>query len=305
MAGGGMVTPAFAQDSSTNYLNRTIHLDEVVIRASRYDFNVEGFIRRVENDTSFFKSFKTLEILGFTGSHDIRVISPKGGTRASLVATTLQVVHGGCRHTVFLSRKVTGNFFRRKGKYRYYTARMYGTLFLSPDTVCGVNNNVQGDQGDIGVGGLSLEKHIRQLEILVFNPGKPVPGIPLVGKEVAIFNPSIEPRYDFSIRSGNYQGIPCWVFAARAKPEFIQKTVITDLETYFDTSDYRILFRSYSLHYSSWLFDFDVHMEVRMTRFEGLTVPREILYQGNWGVPINKRERVDFDLKLSDFQKGT
>ena len=300
-----MLTRASAQDSSTNYLTRTVQLDEVVIRASRYDFDVEGFIKRVENDTSFYKAFKTLEILGFTASHEIRVFGPKGRIRASLEGTTEQVVQGGCRHNVFLDKKVTGDFYRRNGKYRYYTASMYGALFLSPDTICGGNNLVQGGNGDIGTGGLSLEKHIRQLEILVFDPGKPVPGIPLVGREVAIFNPSIEPRYDFSIRSGDYEGTPCWIFSARCKPGMEHKVVIKNLVTYFDTADYRILYRQYALFYSNWLFDFDVNMEVRMTRFEGQTVPKEILYQGNWGVPINKRERVHFDVKLSGFNKGT
>jgi hypothetical protein len=293
-----------AQDSAVRYITRTVTLDEIVIRASRYDFNVEGFIKRVEADTSFYKAFKTLRILGYTASHDIRVMDPEGKLKASWTGRTVQEVHGGCRHNIFLQQNATGNFYTRKGKYRYYTAQMYGSLFLTHDTICGDDNIVQGGKDDIKGAGASVEKHIRQLEVLVFNPGKPVPGVPFVGKEVAIFNPSIAPRYDFSITSGNYKGIGCWIFAARCKPAFEGQTVIKNLTTYFDTTDYKIVYRTYSLYYSNWLFDFNVQMEVRMTRFEGQTVPEEIRYQGNWGVPIHKRERVNFDIMLSAFNAG-
>jgi len=296
--------PLQGQDSSSDQLARTVVLDPVVIRASRYDFNIAGFIRRIENDTSFYKAFKTLRILGYTARNQILVYNKKGKVTASLQSITREIEENGCRHMVVLKQKTTGNFYTRNGNYRYFTAQMYGSLFLPRDTVCGEDNLVNGGINDDHVNDFRVEKHVRQLKILIFNPGKRVPGIPVVGRRVAIFDKEIIPRYNFSISKKDYRGTPCWLFTAIAKPEYKDKAVILNLKTYYDTTHFHILYRSYTLAFKSWLFDFHVHMEVSLTQFRGYQVPDEIRYQGNWGIPIGKREKVDFTLKMDDFKTG-
>ena len=58
------------QDSSVNFGKKTVTLKEVVIRNS---LNVGGFIERVKNDTTFYKAFKNLKMLGYTALNDIRM----------------------------------------------------------------------------------------------------------------------------------------------------------------------------------------------------------------------------------------
>ena len=64
------------QDSLDNErLAKMINLSEVVVRT---DINVPKFIDRVKNDTTFYKAFKNLHVLGFTSFNDISIIDKKG-----------------------------------------------------------------------------------------------------------------------------------------------------------------------------------------------------------------------------------
>ncbi|MBW7952059.1 MAG: hypothetical protein H3C56_05770, partial [Chitinophagaceae bacterium] len=51
-------------------------------------------------------------------------------------------------------------------------------------------------------------------------------------------------------------------------------------------------------------YDFDVSMEVQMTNYKGLTVPKLLRYRGNWNVLFKKRERALFTATLFDFNEG-
>src|SRR5690242_8564012 len=118
-----------AQDTAGSYVARNVQLDEVVIQATRMGFDVPGFIRLVEEDTTFYKAFKNLRILGYTADNDIEVYNRKGRVKASLVSTTRQNVRNGCRTMQVLQEKTTGNFYDRDSGYNYYTAELYASLF--------------------------------------------------------------------------------------------------------------------------------------------------------------------------------
>ncbi|GAA4304014.1 hypothetical protein [Compostibacter hankyongensis] len=292
-----------AQDSSGNYVARNIQLDEVVIQAAKVGFDVPGFIRLVEDDTTFYKAFKNLRILGYTADNDIRVFSKnEKKTKASLRSVTRQAVQDGCRTMQVLKEQTTGNFYGHGHTYNYYTAELYASLFFTSGKVCGENNIVAGSQSRDEGG--SLARHKEQLKELIFNPGKPIPGVPLVGKKVAIFDDKMAPYYQFSITSAEYNGIPCYVFTARAKPYNRSEVVINELVTYFSKQNFEIVARNYALSYKAFVFDFDVHMEVSMTHFKGYLVPAVIHYRGNWKVPFKKREPAAFDSRFYDFNEG-
>ncbi|MHB1921381.1 MAG: hypothetical protein ACYCOO_04015 [Chitinophagaceae bacterium] len=286
--------PSIGQDTTGNFLARTIHLDEVVIKASRVGFNVENFIRLVEEDTTFYKAFKNLRILGYTAHNDIRIFNKRGKVKASLNSLTRQIEKKGCRTMQVLQQKITGDFFNRQGQYNYYTAELYSRLFFTKGEVCGEDNIVQGGAPDGNEDSGSLQRHKDQLKTLIFNPGKSVPGVPMVGDEMARM-------YDFSISSRDFQGVPCFVFTAKVKPFPIQHVVINELQTYFNKSNFDIVARNYNLSYHTLLFDFNVQMQVQMTNFGHLLVPAKIHYQGNWDVLFRKRERAVFTMQLSDF----
>lgn len=290
---------AWCQD--TSYIARHLQLDSVVISASRVNFDIPGFIKMVEDDTTFYKAFKNLRILAYTADNHIRIPGKKNKVRASLVSTTRQHRHGGCRTMTVVSEKTTGNFYDRHHDYNYYTAQLYASLFFTRGKVCGETNIVKGETDPEPKDDPAMEKHKEQLKQLIFNPGQPVRGVPLISNKVAIFSDRIAPMYDFSITAADYDSIPCYVFTATAKPEEKENVVINRLVTYFNKDNLEIVYRDYSLSYDAWIYDFDVHIQVRMTHFDHLMVPSSIHYDGNWKVPFHKREHAIFTAKFHDF----
>jgi hypothetical protein len=64
------------EDSIDNArLSQMIQLSEVVVR-NKLDVNT--FIQRVKNDTTFYKAFRNLRVLSFTSMNDIRMKNKKG-----------------------------------------------------------------------------------------------------------------------------------------------------------------------------------------------------------------------------------
>ncbi|HEY0272770.1 MAG TPA: hypothetical protein VGC22_06255 [Chitinophaga sp.] len=290
-----------AQDTTTHIRGMTVNLDEVVVAAQRVGFDINSFIKRVEDDTTFYRAFKNLHHVGFTASNDIRVyMQDRSTVKASLLSQTRQFMNGNCRHMETLSEKTTGDFYTKDHSYNYYTAMLYANLFFTQGTVCG------DDAGPAGRS--SLEKHKSQLKQLIFNPGKPIKGVPIVGSKVAIFDPEVQRLYDFSIRADTFHGsIPCYVFTARAKKDLgvfdRGDIVIDELVTYFNKENFEIVSRTYSLSYKTVLFDFNVKMHVEMTKAHDLLIPALVTYNGTWDVAFKKRETAVFVARFSNFDQ--
>jgi hypothetical protein len=280
----------------------TVNLDEFVVEAKRIGFDVNSFIKRVQEDTTFYRAFKNLRIVGFDAVNDIQILGKEGGVQASLYNHTHQTVKGRCATMLTSDEKVTGDFYTKKGNYNYYTAELYGNLFLTKGTVCADAN---GETPETSGG--SMAKHKSQLKQLIFNPGKPVRGVPIVGQKVAIFDPEVMRFYNFSISAENYvDGTPCYVFTAKAKPDLgrIDRAdiVIDELITWFNKDNFEIVGRKYALSYKTMLFDFNVKMNVQMTKVSGLLIPALVSYNGTWDVPFKKRETAVFSAKFSNFK---
>ena len=281
-----------AQDTA-RYKGMTVNLDEVIVAAKRIGFDVNSFIKRVEEDTTFYRAFKNLRLLGFTADNDIRIYDNDKQVKASLKSETRQTMNGLCRTMQVINEKVTGDFYTSKGNYNYYTAELYAGLFFTKGTAC-VDANGNGPEQ----GGGSMQRHKAQLKQLIFNPGKPVRGVPIVGPKVAIFNPEVMRFYDFFITAENYLGVSCYVFAARVKKDLGRidrgDVVINELVTYFNKENFEIVGRKYSLSYKTLLFDFNVRMNVEMTKKNDLLIPALVTYDGTWDVPFKKRETAAF-----------
>ncbi|PUZ30343.1 hypothetical protein DCM91_02385 [Chitinophaga costaii] len=290
-----------AQDTTTNIRGMTVNLDEVVVAAQRVGFDVNSFIKRVEDDTTFYRAFKNLHRVGFTASNDIRVYDKdRSAIKASLLSKTRQLINGNCRHMETLSEKTTGNFYTKDHGYNYYTAALYANLFFTQGTVCG-EEAVTGSKS-------SLDKHKGQLKQLIFNPGKPIKGVPIVGGKVAIFDPAVQRLYDFSIIAATYHdSISCYVFTARAKKDLglfdRGDIVIDELITYFNKENFEIVSRKYSLSYKTVLFDFKVQMNVEMTKVNDLLIPLLVTYDGTWDVAFKKRETASFIARFGNFNQ--
>jgi hypothetical protein len=58
------------------------------------------------------------------------------------------------------------------------------------------------------------------------------------------------------------------------------------------------------MSYDAGVYDFDVHMEVQLTKFGNYLVPKLLRYIGNWDVFFKKSERGMFTATLFDFVNG-
>ncbi|HYK55188.1 MAG TPA: hypothetical protein VEV15_01835, partial [Flavisolibacter sp.] len=130
------------QDDSADLkqLGKETTLSEVVIRSN---LDVLSFLDRVKNDTSFYKAFRNLRILGFTSFNDIKMLDKKGNIKASLFSKTKQHRLNHCRSMEVLEEKTTGNMYDNS-ELNYYTAKLYASLFYTDGKVCNENNIVAG-----------------------------------------------------------------------------------------------------------------------------------------------------------------
>src|SRR5258705_8930289 len=285
----------------TERLVKMVSLSEVLIRT---DINVTRFINQVKNDTTFYKAFRNLHRLGFTAWNDIRVKDKKGKIKASLQSKTKQTRSKGCRTMQVLDENSTGDFYNHDSSYNYYTAELYAGLFFTKGVVCGETNIVKGidfnPRSETG-----MEKSKQQLKMLFFNPGKKIPGIPFIGDKIDIFDPDRAKYYDFLIDYGDYDGQSCYIFSIKVKNDLTggekNKIVIDSMITWFNPRTMEVMARNYDMSYDAGVYDFDVHMEVQMTKFGNYLVPRLLRYIGNWDVILKKRERGFFTATLFDF----
>ena len=286
--------------SGIEALGKETTLSEVVIRNG---FDVNKFLQRIKYDTTFYKAFRTLHILGFTSLNDIKMRDGDGKLKASLYSKTKQNRTNGCRTMDVLEEKTTGDMYKGRD-LNYYTAELYAGLFFTNGKICGEDNIVAGRQRNVK-GKSGIEKHKEQLKMLFFNPGQKIPGIPFIGDKVDIFDPSVSKKYDFAIDMDEMSGQQCYVFKIIPKPDTDRDDIVFDnITTWFNAKTMEIVARNYDLSYDTPIYDFDVHMEVKMTKFEGLLVPELLVYNGNWKVAFKKRERGIFTATIFDFNKG-
>jgi len=292
------VSAQLNNDSSIIVGKKIITLSNVVIDNK---LNVPTFIQRIKNDSSFYKAFRNLHILGFTALNDIRMTDKSGGLKASLYSKTKQLRHNNCRTMQVVEERATGDMYDASHEFNYYTAKMYAALFFTKDSVCGEDNIVTGrvisTEGKSG-----LEKHGEQLKMLFFNPGRRIDGLPFMSNKTAIFDDDMADKYNTSIDMDFYHGTYCYIFKQKVKPGNEDDVVVDEMTTWFNDSTYEVVARNYSLSYDATVYDFKVSMEVQMTSYKGLTVPSLIRYNGNWKAIFKKRERGIFTATLFDFE---
>jgi hypothetical protein len=292
--------PAQNTDSSVRVGEKIITLSEVVLNNK---LNVPAFIDRIRNDTSFYKAFRNLHILGYSAINDIRMLNKDGSSAATCFSKTKQVVENHCRSMQVAEEQTTGDYYTESQAYNYYTAQMYASLFLARDTVCGENNIVAGDQFSLE-GKHGLEKHKEQLKMLFFNPGKRIRGLPFMSGKTAIYDDDIADVYDMSIDMDDHNSTSCYIFTQKVKRGKEDQAVVDEMTTWFNDKTFEVIARNYSLSYDAGVYDFKVQMEVELTHFGPYLVPNLIRYNGNWKALFKKRERGVFTATLFDFNEG-
>lgn len=296
-----LTSHSFAQqqnDSIVKVENKIITLSEVVVNNK---LNVPAFINRIKNDTSFYKAFRNLRVLGFTAINDIRMNDGNGNIKASLRSTTKQIRNNNCRSMQVLEEQATGDMYDEHRQFNYYTAQMYASLFFTKDTVCGETNIVTGTEFSTK-GKSGLDKNKEQLKMLFFNPGKKINGLPFISNKTAIYDDEMADRYDMNIDIDVFKNQSCYIFIQKVKPGNKSNVVIDEMTTWFNDQTFEVVARNYSLSYRAGVYDFKVQMEVEMTKYGELTVPSLIRYSGNWKAIFKERERGVFTATLFDFK---
>ena len=278
--------------------NKIVTLKSVVLD---HNLNVKMFIDKIKNDTSFYKAFRNLHIVGFTSINDIRMIDKKGNLNASLFGHSKQLVKDGCRTMQTIDETVTGDMYTADKTFNYYTANMYASLFFTKGVICGEDNIVSGRSFSTE-GKTGMEKHKEQLKMLFFNPGKRIKGLPFMSNKTAIYNDDLADSYDIEIDWQTYNNVNCNVFKQKVKAGKEGTVVVDEMTTWFNDKTDEVVARNYTLSYDAGVYDFKVSMEVLMTTVGNLTVPSIIKYTGNWKAIFKKRERGIFTAILSDFK---
>ncbi len=295
---------SFAQDSIVTVDKKKFTLTEVIVRNN---FDYKRLLQQIKEDTTFYKAFKNLRILGFSSYNDIKMKDKKGVIKASLLSKTRQNRKNTCRTMDVLEEKVTGDFYDKNKNYNYLTAQLYASLFFTKEPVCGETNIVAGKNITTS-DKKGMDKHKEQLKMLFFNPGKKIPGIPFIGNKLDLYDDDARKVYDYKLDLQEKEGRLFYVFSIIPKPDLgmfkKDKVVVDEMTTWFDQKTLEVFYRSYSLSYKAGVYDFDVSMEVQMTNFKGLTVPKTLRYIGNWDVIFKKRERAIFTATLFDFKVG-
>jgi hypothetical protein len=294
---------ANAQNDTTVIIDGgNYQLPEVIVRNN---MDYRSILERIKNDTTFYKAFRNLRVIEFSSLNNIMVFDKKNKIKASYNSKTKQHRENGCRTTEILEEQATGDFFDDDHEYNYMTAEMYAGLFFAKGKICGENNIVKGRMMDVR-NKSGMEKHREQLKMLFFNPGKKIPGIPLIGDKLDLYDAHAHKVYDYRLDYTEYQGKFAYIFSIKPKEDlglFRKDDIVVDeMTTWFDAKTMEVLARNYSLSYKAGVYDFDVSMEVEMTKIGNLTVPRTLRYKGNWDVIFKKREKAQFTATLFDFK---
>ncbi|MFK7776231.1 MAG: hypothetical protein AB8F94_29185 [Saprospiraceae bacterium] len=293
----------FCQRDTIEFSTFSIQLDSLVVTATRKGFDVDDFIKMVQEDESFYKAFRNIRTMTYTSDNDLQMFSKKGKVKASLKNTIQQTSDGRCRTMEIINPFISGKYYKRKKKIRYYTAKMHDRLFFTYGKVC-ESDKIEDQEGYNDSKNLTgMSKHINELKKLIFYPGRKA-DVPFIGKKTAIFEEKMAKYYDFSISSKTYKSeTDCYVFLAKVKAGTKQnKTVIKYMETFFDKNTFQVIARNYHLAHSGTMFDFDVKMDISLKTVGEKYVPEFIAYDGQWDVPFNKPEISKFNISFYDFE---
>lgn len=279
----------------------TIQLDSVVnIKAKR--LNVETFIDAIINDTSFYQAFRNMKKYTFIAENRVYTYDKKNKVDGRIYRK-IKHNNDGPYKMEYLVKEDNGKIYKKNGKYQLYTVEMFDYIFMNAYNTDFVPNSAPSTDGG------KNESYKDKLKTLIFNPGRPIKGLPFIGNKTQIFTANMRQYYDYTFYSGTYlDSIPVYRFKVSVKPDLSNWTkdglMIKELVTIFDKRNFEILGRYVDMKYSNMLFDFDVQMNIEMSYFDEVKLPTKITYQGNWDYPFKKEERASFLILHKDYKLG-
>ena len=140
------------------------------------------------------------------------------------------------------------------------------------------------------------EKHYEQLKTFIFSPGTGVEGVPIIGRNLDVFDGKTRKFYDFTISKVSFKDtVPCYLFSVQKKKSVKDsKITIEYIHTYYDRRTMNIIARNYRIIDNTVLFSFDITIKIELDKIKNEYVPLLIQYQGEWDIPLKLPERMYF-----------
>jgi hypothetical protein len=290
------------QDSIAQDIVKVVSLNEITIQAVADDFDTDAFIETVKSDSTFYLAFKAMNYYPSIYHGWLKAFKKGEVEKGYVIRKAERIRSGDWMWVELLEEEEKGKIRKRNGDYKYITAEAWDEVFF-PQKKRKVNMNMHKDFDKYKSLSKS-EKHRMEVKQLMFNPGNEVDGIPIIGKKMGIFEEDMHQYYEYSVYTDMYKDtVTCLVFEAIALPEFQKgKTVIKTLTTYFDQETLEVMQRQVLLSYSSMLIDFEIYIDVKNQKLNGVLLPEMIYYKGFFDVPFMKKERVEFRLDEFNYQ---
>lgn len=275
-------------------------MDAFTVSARTEGFDVSDFIRKVRDDTTFYKAFLNMRYFPHRKTGHITVYEKDASEKGTMDREALQYLSTEeVMHLDITFEQTNGRIRKRNGEWRYLTAEMYDDIFF-PEGPQRVSNHIKSRDQEL-VSGSRIEKHKAQLKRLMFNPGAEIGNVPFIGDKMAIFDDHMVPYYDYAIYNDMVGEQEAIAFSCMTKPGEEDETVIRELTSWFHSETYEVLKREYRLAHNTLFFSFDIQTRVLNVRERGHLLPREITYNGQWNAVFRKPEIIDFTLACDEY----
>ena len=277
-----------------------IFLNDVVISEENTGFSVQDFVGYVKNDTTFYMGFKHMRYYSHEYESNLNIFDKKGKKIGSIRKFGVHHSNGNQAWIVNDSIISEGNIFKKNGDYKYYTPEAFDEVFFPKDTIS-VSLNISRDKN------YNESQNMRDAKTVGFSIGtedveQSKGGI---SKRLAIFDVDMQKYYDYIIGETTYKNKDCYTFSIKVKNNLssrdMKKVLIRDIVSYFDKSNFNVIYREYKFVYKNWFLALDMDIKVEMDYINAKHVPIEIHYNGFWDVIFFKPERADFLLRNTSY----
>lgn len=278
---------------------------DTVINITSKRLSAQTFIDEILRDTSFYEAFRNMKNYSFTAENRVFTYDKRDKVEGKVFR---RIFHNndGPYKMQFLAKQDSGKLYKKNGKFQLYTVEMFDYIFMNP-----YNSDFESSAPVAGKKGGSNESYKDKLKTLIFTPGRPIKGVPILGNKTQIFTANMRQYYDYTFLSSTYlDTIPVYKFKVKVKSDISNWTkdglMIKEMTTIFDKRNFQILGRYIDMKYDNIAFDFDVQMNIELGYFDNAEVllPTKISYQGNWDIPLKKEEKASFLILHKGYKRG-
>jgi hypothetical protein len=256
----------------------------------------------LQADTTLFRAFRNLRFAGYRFTNELVFTGSDGEKPGIYHSVNRQYYRDSCRSMEIEKEWINDNFYSGNHKHRFWTARLYDSLFYTSTLTCGEPwfMPMIPDDPDKSL----MDRYTDQLKIVVFRPGMET-DLPFIGSKTAIFSDELRDYYRFEVGSGEHLGRTVHLFRATPRPQLTKKQMdqlaIQYLETGLDRDNLQVLYRKYHVKMSNWLFECDIRTTIDVQLRNGRYFPTRISYDGYWDIIGLDGERGRFEIVFSEF----